>query len=787
MERLSNRELTTDKSGFVHIILPNAETESGFTSFQIAVSTLLAGLEYLINKNNPNGYAGLDANGKIPNTLINDSLLGAVNYKGTWNANTNTPTLPSPVGVKGDYYVVNTAGTYNAINFGVKDWVISNGTEWQQVVNTDTISSVFSRVGNILASNGDYNADQITETDRLFFSLLERQKLASLSEETKASILAKLEITTLSGSNTGDQDLSAINAAIAALPTTYQPLKGANDFYITAFQKAILEQTSGVNTGNQLADGITILGTGSSGNPFYINPSLVGIEEVIELITFASSNPSGVAGQMYYNTTSKKILTYTDSWGDPTDPLISTIYIRIDSETLYRWSGSTMIVVGGSGASAWGSITGTLSNQTDLKNALDGKSSIGHNHNLADLSEKSYNSLTDKPLIPSAQIQSDWNQSTNTELDYIKNKPTIPSAFDLPATINSATNKDAIADTDKFAIIDTENSNSLKSTTWSNIKTKIKEFLQATALSITEVWTFTSTKLAILGSSTGKTIIASANASATDYTATLPAETGVIQLKNLTQNKVLVGNSNNVATETDTAYIQISIGSFTGAYAGLATESNWINNFTSAVAGIQGDRMYGTFANGCKGYCDYSQSGWNRVYTDTRITDSDLIAILTTSGNWTNDTYNASSGDLGQEYITSNYAYRCIDGTNHTWYRDLLTSNVSITTDITFFPKPQVEIGKLDNDTFVIEAKFDIASIMVEAETTTAGNISIGSSDGATDIVNSTALPTTIGQKKKLIYIQDVNYPTTSNRTMYINISSAASVKLHIVLQKQFA
>ena len=40
----------------------------------------------------------------------------------------------------------------------------------------------------------------------------------------------------------------------------------------------------------------------------------------------------------------------------------------------------------------------------------------------------SYNDLTDKPVIPDAQIQSDWNQNDNTKADYIKNKPSIPSA-----------------------------------------------------------------------------------------------------------------------------------------------------------------------------------------------------------------------------------------------------------------------------------------------------------------------------------------------------------------------
>lgn len=39
----------------------------------------------------------------------------------------------------------------------------------------------------------------------------------------------------------------------------------------------------------------------------------------------------------------------------------------------------------------------------------------------------SYNDLSDQPSIPAEQIQSDWNQETNTEKDYIKNKPTIPS------------------------------------------------------------------------------------------------------------------------------------------------------------------------------------------------------------------------------------------------------------------------------------------------------------------------------------------------------------------------
>lgn len=40
----------------------------------------------------------------------------------------------------------------------------------------------------------------------------------------------------------------------------------------------------------------------------------------------------------------------------------------------------------------------------------------------------SYDDLIDKPSIPAAQVQSDWNQTNNAAVDYIKNKPTIPAA-----------------------------------------------------------------------------------------------------------------------------------------------------------------------------------------------------------------------------------------------------------------------------------------------------------------------------------------------------------------------
>ena len=111
-------------------------------------------------KGQPNGYASLDSGAKIPEAELPDSILGQVVYEGTWDASTNTPTLANPPALetKGHYYVVDTEGTQFGITFHVGDWIISKGTEWQKVDNTDAVTSVFGRLGNILANESDYSA-----------------------------------------------------------------------------------------------------------------------------------------------------------------------------------------------------------------------------------------------------------------------------------------------------------------------------------------------------------------------------------------------------------------------------------------------------------------------------------------------------------------------------------------------------------------------------------------------------------------------------------------------------
>lgn len=160
-------------------------------------------------KGQPNGYASLDGNGKVPLAQINDALIGNVNYQGLWNASTNTPTLANPPssGTKGYYYIVSTAGTFAGISFDVGDWIISNGSAWQKVDNTDAVSSVFGRTGNVTATNGDYNTSQVTENTNLYYTEARVSANANVAANTAARHNA-VTLGTANGLSLSTQQLS---------------------------------------------------------------------------------------------------------------------------------------------------------------------------------------------------------------------------------------------------------------------------------------------------------------------------------------------------------------------------------------------------------------------------------------------------------------------------------------------------------------------------------------------------------------------------------------------------
>jgi len=112
-----------------------------------------------------NGYATLDSGGKVPANQLPNSIM---EYQGTWNASTNSPTLADGDGSAhtGNVYRVTTAGSQNlgsgSITFNVGDYVIYNGSAWEKSDTTDAVSTVAGRTGDVTLSVADIGSSTST-------------------------------------------------------------------------------------------------------------------------------------------------------------------------------------------------------------------------------------------------------------------------------------------------------------------------------------------------------------------------------------------------------------------------------------------------------------------------------------------------------------------------------------------------------------------------------------------------------------------------------------------------
>ena len=115
-----------------------------------------------------NGVASLDATGRVPYSQLPES---AMEYKGTWDASTNTPALADGTGTNGDFYIVSVAGTVNLgtvanprnVTFYINDRIIYDGTlhEWERLPAAE-VRTVNGQTGDVVLTANDIDYDSNT-------------------------------------------------------------------------------------------------------------------------------------------------------------------------------------------------------------------------------------------------------------------------------------------------------------------------------------------------------------------------------------------------------------------------------------------------------------------------------------------------------------------------------------------------------------------------------------------------------------------------------------------------
>lgn len=110
---------------------------------------------------------------KLLTSLLPDSVVGGMKYKGVWDAATNTPAIPAASASNaGFYYKVSVNGT-TAIDgiaeWAVGDWLVSNGTSWDKIDNSEKTEEALTThfdntVKNLLqATNVQGAVDELAE------------------------------------------------------------------------------------------------------------------------------------------------------------------------------------------------------------------------------------------------------------------------------------------------------------------------------------------------------------------------------------------------------------------------------------------------------------------------------------------------------------------------------------------------------------------------------------------------------------------------------------------------
>jgi len=226
------------------------------------------------------GIATLDSGGKIPATQLPNSVM---EFQGSWNASTNTPTLADGTGNAGDVYRASAAGTQDlgsgSQTWAIGDWVMYSGTIWERSPASDAVTSVNGQTGTV-----SLDTDDVSEgTNKYYTATQARSDLIETTAITDGD-------NTKAPSNNLVFDALALKADASSVPSSTDDLsEGTTNLYFTA------SRAKSAAVADSITDGVTDVAP--SQNAVFDALALKADASSIGSSQFASfTNKSGIAG-----------------------------------------------------------------------------------------------------------------------------------------------------------------------------------------------------------------------------------------------------------------------------------------------------------------------------------------------------------------------------------------------------------------------------------------------------------------------------------------------------------
>lgn len=194
---------------------------------------------------------------------------------------------------------------------------------------------------------------------------------------------------------------------------------------------------------------------------------------------YASLDGSGLVPSAQLPSYVDDVLEFANLAAFPVTGESGKIYIALDTNFQYRWSGSVYVQIT-SASAVWGAISGSLASQTDLQTALNARLLI------ADIINVLTDTSTNKAL--SAAQGKALKDTADALATTVAGKQATLTSANFATFINSTTDKTAPVDADIVPIVDVSTGKRFSlSNLWANY---ILPKIQAVTTTIAGLWTF---------------------------------------------------------------------------------------------------------------------------------------------------------------------------------------------------------------------------------------------------------------------------------------------------------
>lgn len=233
----------------------------------------------------------LEGFGKLQNQV--NGLVGGSIYQGTWDANTNTPTLTGATGTSGYYYIVSVAGTTNLdgiTDWQVGDWAIFQGSAWEKVDNTDSVVSVNGQTGAVSLSTTN-----VSEGTNLYYT----EARVSANTDVTANTASRHDAVSLGTPNGLGLVGQAISLGLASTSTN-----GAlsstdwNTFNNKTSNLGTVTSVSGTGTVSGLTLTGTVTGSGNLTLGGTLSLTSANVTDALGFTPYDSSNPNSYTSNL---------------------------------------------------------------------------------------------------------------------------------------------------------------------------------------------------------------------------------------------------------------------------------------------------------------------------------------------------------------------------------------------------------------------------------------------------------------------------------------------------------